>query len=59
MGQRVYTVFTHNYVECNDILNETYFPAFLKISLAIGTVEFTGFEMIAIAASGHTSAAAY
>ena len=28
-------------------------PAFLKISHAMGTVEFTGLEMIAIMALGH------
>ena len=36
----------------------TYFPAFLNISLAMGTVELTGLEMIAKQASGQTSAAA-
>jgi hypothetical protein len=36
-----------------------YLPAFLKISAAMGTVLFTGFEMMAMIASGQTSAAAY
>merc|ERR1712200_119590 len=33
-------------------------PAFLKISQAMGTVELTGLEMMAIMALGHTLAAA-
>merc|ERR1719277_2845382 len=41
------------------ILFGLYFPAFLNISLAIGTVELTGLEMIAKHASGQTSAAAW
>ena len=40
------------------ILLGLYFPAFLKISDAMGTVELTGFEIIAKHASGQTSAAA-
>ena len=39
------------------ILLGLYFPAFLKISDAMGTVELTGFEIIAKHASGQTSAA--
>ena len=41
------------------ILLGLYLPAFLKISAAIGTVLFTGLEMMAMIASGQTSAAAY
>jgi hypothetical protein len=40
------------------ILLGSYTPAFLNISAAMGTVELTGLEMMAIMALGHTLAAA-
>ena len=40
------------------ILSGLSLPAFLNTSLAMGTVELTGLEMMARQASGHTSAAA-
>ena len=41
------------------ILLGSYTPAFLKISEAMGTVELTGLEMMAIMALGQTLAAAW